>query len=55
MTIEDFVQLIADELGVEVADIVIQMKEGEIKMLIKNVDEDVFDEDEDFEDGDDDK
>lgn len=52
-TVAEFIENIIDTLGCEEKDIKITFEKGNLVLIVTGVDEDAFDEDEGFDDGDD--
>jgi hypothetical protein len=53
MTQAELIETLIDALGIDETDLSLTFDNGNMMIVAKNVDEDVFDEDEDFDDGDD--
>lgn len=54
-TVAEFIENVVDTLGVDEDAIKITFEKGNLVLVVTGVDEDAFDEDEGFEDGEDDK
>ena len=52
-TVAEFIEAVCDNLGCEADDVKMTFEKGNLVLVVTGVDEDVFDEDEGFDDGDD--